>query len=90
MTAQSPFKHPKGLLMKKRRKAAFEPKAFLAKAGDGKTIAKYQKDQVVFSHGNARRPAWNPIAVLARKSTARISHLFLTNGPPQTLVIQKY
>ena len=38
--------------MKKRRKAAFEPKTFLAKVGDGKTISKYQKDQVVFSQGN--------------------------------------
>jgi CRP/FNR family transcriptional regulator, cyclic AMP receptor protein len=39
-------------LVKKRRKAAFEPKTFLAKVGDGKTISKYQKDQVAFSQGN--------------------------------------
>jgi CRP/FNR family transcriptional regulator, cyclic AMP receptor protein len=32
-------------------KAAFEPKTFLAKVGDGKTITEYQKDQVVFSQG---------------------------------------
>ena len=37
--------------MKKSRKAAFEPKTFLAKMGDGKTITEYQKDQVVFSQG---------------------------------------
>ena len=37
--------------MKKSRKAAFDPKIFLAKLGDGKTISKYQKDQVVFSQG---------------------------------------
>ena len=37
--------------MKKSRKAAFEPKTFLAKVGDGKTITEYQKDQVVFSQG---------------------------------------
>jgi CRP/FNR family transcriptional regulator, cyclic AMP receptor protein len=35
----------------KSRKAAFDPKAFLAKVGDGKTIAKYHKNQVVFSQG---------------------------------------
>ena len=38
--------------MKKSKKTAFEPKAFLAKVGDGKTISKYQRDQVVFSQGN--------------------------------------
>ena len=38
--------------MKKRRKAAFDPKTFLAKVGDGKTISKYQKGQVVFTQGN--------------------------------------
>ena len=37
--------------VKKSRKAAFEPKTFLAKMGDGKTITEYQKDQVVFSQG---------------------------------------
>jgi CRP/FNR family cyclic AMP-dependent transcriptional regulator len=31
----------------------FDPKAFLAKVGDGKTIAKYQKDQIVFTQGDA-------------------------------------
>ena len=31
----------------------FDPKAFLAKVGDGKTIAKYQKDQIVFAQGDA-------------------------------------
>ena len=39
--------------MKTNRKAAFDPKAFLAKVGRGKTIAKYRKDQVVFSQGDA-------------------------------------
>ena len=38
--------------MKKSRKAAFDPKIFLAKVGDGKTISKYQKDQIVFSQGD--------------------------------------
>ena len=39
------------VLVKKSRKAAFDPKIFLAKVGDGKSISKYQKDQVVFSQG---------------------------------------
>ena len=38
--------------MKKRKKAAFDPKVFLAKVGSGKTISKYRKDQIVFSQGN--------------------------------------
>ena len=40
------------VFVKKSRKAAFDPKIFLAKVGDGKTISKYQKDQIVFSQGN--------------------------------------
>ena len=40
-----------GSVVSKRRKALFDPKAFLAKAGDGKTISKYRKDQIVFSQG---------------------------------------
>jgi CRP/FNR family cyclic AMP-dependent transcriptional regulator len=31
----------------------FEPKAFLAEAGKGRSIGKYRKDQVVFSQGDA-------------------------------------
>ena len=31
--------------------AAFDPKAFLAKVGEGTAISKYQKDQTVFSQG---------------------------------------
>jgi CRP/FNR family cyclic AMP-dependent transcriptional regulator len=38
--------------MRKNRKASFDPKMFLAKVGGGKTIAKYQKDQIVFSQGD--------------------------------------
>ena len=37
--------------MRKRVIASFDPKEFLAKLGEGKTISKYQKDQVVFSQG---------------------------------------
>jgi CRP/FNR family transcriptional regulator, cyclic AMP receptor protein len=38
--------------VKKSKKAIFDPKIFLAKVGDGKTITKYLKDQIVFSQGN--------------------------------------
>jgi CRP/FNR family transcriptional regulator, cyclic AMP receptor protein len=34
-----------------KRKPVFDPKAFLAKANGGRTISKYQKDQIVFSQG---------------------------------------
>jgi CRP/FNR family transcriptional regulator, cyclic AMP receptor protein len=37
--------------VKKRRKASFDPKSFLAKVGEGKAIAKYRQDQIVFSQG---------------------------------------
>jgi CRP/FNR family transcriptional regulator, cyclic AMP receptor protein len=37
--------------MKRKRKLPFDPKAFLAKAGEGKTISEYRKDQIVFSQG---------------------------------------
>ena len=35
----------------RRRQASFDPKKFLAKVGEGKTISKYRKDQIVFSQG---------------------------------------
>jgi CRP/FNR family transcriptional regulator, cyclic AMP receptor protein len=37
----------------KRARDSFDPKNFLAKVGDGKTIAEYQKDQVAFVQGDA-------------------------------------
>jgi len=37
--------------VRKTRKASFDPKIFLAKVGEGKTISKYEKDQTVFSQG---------------------------------------
>jgi CRP/FNR family transcriptional regulator, cyclic AMP receptor protein len=37
----------------KRGRISFDPKKFLAKMGDGKTIAEYQKDQIVFAQGDA-------------------------------------
>ena len=38
--------------MKRNRKAAFDPKLFLAKVGDGKAMSKYQKGQFVFRQGD--------------------------------------
>ena len=40
------------VLVKKSKRAAFDPNIFLAMVGDGKTISKYQKDQIVFSQGD--------------------------------------
>jgi CRP/FNR family transcriptional regulator, cyclic AMP receptor protein len=37
--------------LRKRVKASFHPRTFLAKVGAGKTISNYRKDQVVFSQG---------------------------------------
>ncbi len=44
---------PRHCAMKRERKPVFDPKAFLAKADGGRTISKYQKDQTVFSQGEA-------------------------------------
>jgi len=42
----------KGAFVRKRVKASFDPKIFLAKVGEGKTISKYWNDQIVFSQGD--------------------------------------
>jgi len=47
------MKKKKGAFVRKRVKASFDPQVFLAKVGEGKTISKYRKDQVVFSQGQA-------------------------------------
>src|SRR5207237_7554514 len=39
------------LFVRKRVKTSFNPKLFLAKVGEGKTISKYRKGEVVFSQG---------------------------------------
>src|ERR1700674_6019893 len=38
-------------VVRKKVKVTFDPKTFLAKVGEGKTISKYRKDQIVFSQG---------------------------------------
>ncbi|WGJ15567.1 Crp/Fnr family transcriptional regulator [Methylocapsa sp. D3K7] len=35
-----------------KRKASFDPKSFLAKVGEGRSIAKYRSDEIVFSQGD--------------------------------------
>src|SRR3979490_2510670 len=45
------YERTREALVRKRAKASFDPKIFLAKVGEGKTIFKYHKDQVVFSQG---------------------------------------
>lgn len=39
--------------MAKKREASFNPKSFLARVGNGRSIGKYRKGQVVFSQGDA-------------------------------------
>ena len=45
------FVKKREFFVRKRGRASFDPKEFLAKVGEGKTIAKYRKDQIVFSQG---------------------------------------
>jgi CRP/FNR family transcriptional regulator, cyclic AMP receptor protein len=37
--------------MRKKAKTSFDPKKFLANVGEGKTVFRYRKDQIVFSQG---------------------------------------
>jgi CRP/FNR family transcriptional regulator, cyclic AMP receptor protein len=37
----------------RRARAAFDPRKFLARVGKGKTISEFQKDEIVFSQGDA-------------------------------------
>src|SRR6202163_371533 len=37
--------------MKRKGKLPFDPKRFLAGVGDGKTVSKFRKDQIIFSQG---------------------------------------
>jgi CRP/FNR family transcriptional regulator, cyclic AMP receptor protein len=39
--------------MATKRRPPFDPKSFLAKVGEGRTISRYRKDQIVFSQGDA-------------------------------------
>src|ERR1051325_4381460 len=41
-----------GRVMAIKRRASFDPKSFLAKVGDGRSIDRFGKDQIVFSQGD--------------------------------------
>jgi CRP/FNR family cyclic AMP-dependent transcriptional regulator len=45
------YTHPKGDVSPMKRKAAFDPKAFLAKVGKGRTLVDYKKNQRIFLQG---------------------------------------
>jgi CRP/FNR family transcriptional regulator, cyclic AMP receptor protein len=45
------FTRAKVAAMAFKRKTSFNPKTFLAEFGEGRTIGKYRKDQVIFSQG---------------------------------------
>ena len=38
--------------MAAKRRPSFDPKSFLAKVGEGRSIGTYRKDQIVFSQGD--------------------------------------
>ena len=46
-------KRKREAFVRKRGKASFDPTKFLAKVGEGKTVSKYRKDQIIFSQGEA-------------------------------------
>ena len=42
----------RGIALRKKSKASFDPKTFLAKVGDGKTISEHQTNHIIFSQGD--------------------------------------
>jgi CRP/FNR family transcriptional regulator, cyclic AMP receptor protein len=51
MIRQPSSRHRQRSVRRKTVAAPFDPKAFLAKVGEGTSISKYQKGQIVFSQG---------------------------------------
>jgi hypothetical protein len=51
-----------------RSKVSFDPKKFLAKVGDGKTILTYQKNRIVFSQGRLRMQFFTSSAATSSSS----------------------
>jgi hypothetical protein len=49
---------------------AFDPKEFLARVGEGKTIAEFRKDQVVFAQGDAA----NAVFIFKRVGSRLLSY----------------
>ncbi len=50
--AKKAYDYTEGHVMATKRRAAFDTKSFLARVGDGRSIGKYRKGQVVFSQGD--------------------------------------
>jgi CRP/FNR family transcriptional regulator, cyclic AMP receptor protein len=50
---EKPMSAVKGQVVGTKRRRAFDTKSFLARVGDGRSIGKYRKGQVVFSQGEA-------------------------------------
>ena len=46
------MRRPERLATATKRRVPFDPKTFLTKVGKGRTVAKYRKDQVIFSQGD--------------------------------------
>ena len=46
--------------MKRKRKLPFDPKAFLTKVNGGRAISHYQKDQIVYTQGEANHSENQP------------------------------
>ena len=74
---------------------SFNPKNFLAKVGDGKTVAQYQKDQIVFAQGDVAEAVFyiqkgrvklTVVSEHARKQSSESSGLmiFLVRDVPRT------
>jgi CRP/FNR family transcriptional regulator, cyclic AMP receptor protein len=42
----------RGRVVASKRRPSFDPKSFLAKVGEGRSIGRYRKDQIVFSQGD--------------------------------------
>jgi CRP/FNR family cyclic AMP-dependent transcriptional regulator len=53
MVGSTPISHTgkRQTFVRKKAKASFDPNVFLANVGEGTTISKYRKDQIVFSQG---------------------------------------
>jgi len=49
----SPTRGQERRVMAAKRRPSFDPKSFLAKVGDGRSIDRFGKDQIVFSQGDA-------------------------------------
>jgi CRP/FNR family cyclic AMP-dependent transcriptional regulator len=50
--AKMPMIGVKGHIMATKRRRSFDAKSFLARVGDGRSISKYRKSQIVFSQGD--------------------------------------